>query len=68
MLLPQGLSLDAERLIDKITEDSVNPGFVYVYLDEKEDEILLKLGKTAALKRMENFTYPVTWLCRGFMK
>ena len=50
MLLPQGLSLDAERLIDTITEDSVNPGFVYVYLDEKEDKNIIETWKDCCIK------------------
>ena len=50
MLLPQGLSLDAERLTDTITEDSVNPGFVYVYLDEKEDENITETWKDCCIE------------------
>ena len=50
MLLPQGLSLDAERLTDTITEDSVNPGFVYVYLDKKEDEKITETWKDCCIE------------------
>ena len=51
MLLPQGLSLDADRLKDTITEDSVNPGFVYVYLDEKEDKNIIETWKDCCIEK-----------------
>ena len=50
MLLPQSLSLDADHLTDTITEDCVNPGFVYVYLDEKEDKNIIETWKDCCIE------------------
>ena len=50
MLLPQSLSLDADRLKDTITEDTVNPGFVYVCLDEKQDRNIIEIWKDCCIK------------------
>ena len=50
MLLPQSLSLDADRIKDKITEDSANPGFVYVCLDEEQDGIIIETWKDCCIR------------------
>ena len=50
MLLPQSLSLDADRIKDKITEDSANPGFVYVCLDEEQDGIIIETWKDCCMR------------------
>ena len=50
MLLSQSLSLDADRLKDTITEDTVNPGFVYVCLDEKQDRNIIEIWKDCCIK------------------
>ena len=53
MLLPQSLSLDADRVKDKVTEDSVNPGFVYVCLDEKNDGNIIEIWKDCCIREWQ---------------
>ena len=42
MLLPHGLFLGSNHLKDMVTEDSINPGFVYVCLDEKQGKSIIE--------------------------
>lgn len=42
MLLPHGLCLGSNHLKDMVTEDSINPGFVYVCLDEEQDKSIIE--------------------------
>ena len=53
MLLPQSLSLDADHVKDKITEDSVNPCFVYVCLDEKNDGNIIDTWKDCCIREWQ---------------
>ena len=50
MLLLQNLPLDADHIKDKITENSTNPGFVYVCLDEKQDRNIVETWKDCCIE------------------
>ena len=50
MLLPQNLFLDADHIKDKITENSTNPGFAYVCLDEKQDRHIVETWKDCCIE------------------
>lgn len=50
MLLPQGLCLGSNHLKDTITEDSINPGFVYVCLDEEEDRSIIETWEDCCIE------------------
>ena len=50
MLLPQNLFLDADHIKDKITENSTNPGFVYVCIDEEQDRNIVETWKDCCIE------------------
>ena len=51
MLLPRGLCLGSNHLKDTITEDSINPGFVYVCLDEEQDRSIIETWEDCCIEK-----------------
>ena len=66
MLIPQSLSLDADRVKDKITEDSANPGFVYVCLDEEQDGNIIETWKDCCIKEDGKFNLSSDLIVQNF--